>query len=454
MNDGNNQNTQKNDEDNTVLLNDHENENLSHYIADDYHENMFLESGGYSLSSDEDTQDLLIALQQGEMSLDEGCDLDGHSERIDIPETAIEKLADVRAMVEKLSGDVIEDDDPSLDEDEVNEAHLSQDESIPDMEIKDGNDISNVNSEINTKLSDSISDEISANDDATSFSLRDEFSDERNNHSDVEGKLEELEKIKLELEELERRKLELEEDNKNNQQPTMAKTNLAGGLGHAFGSVINGVFSGIGMALGAGLAGVKQTKDVLSLDSGDASVSNKIEAGAHFHFSPAAQAVNDSFSDELSNDWKKNRIDTEFSSLQMDVDSHLRAIDKLKQTEWAQKLNTIEKSGDPEMFAKAPAILNAAKAMTDYIDVDRDLSYFEEHINQRAERLSSMLNDSQLDTGRFENIMNKWQEEAKKRLDDLPDAKEKQGIIDRIQNVAQNVMAGIRSMFSRNSTMS
>ena len=454
MNDGNNQNKQKNDEDNTVLLNDHENENLSHYIADDYHENMFLESGGYSLSSDEDTQDLLRALQQGEMSLEEGRGLDGHSERIDIPETAIEKVADVRAMVEKLSGDVIEDDDPSLDEDEVNDAHLSQDESIPDMEIKDGNDISNDNLEINTTLSDSVSEEISANDDVTSAPLSDEFLDERNNHSDVEGKLEELEKIKLELEELERRKLELEEENKNNQQPAMAKTNLAGGLGHAFGSVINGVFSGIGMALGSGLAAVKQTKDVLSLDSGDASVSNKIEAGAHFHFSPAAQAVNDSFNDELSNDWKQNRIDTEFSSLQMDVDSHLRAIDKLKQTEWAQKLNTIEKSGDPEMLAKAPAILNAAKAKTDYIDVDRDLSYFEEHINQRAERLSSMLNDSQLDTGRFENIMNKWQEEAKKRLDDLPDAKEKQGIIDRIQNVAQNVMAGIRSMFSRNSTMS
>ena len=156
--------------------------------------------------------------------------------------------------------------------------------------------------------------------------------------------------------------------------------------------------------------------------------------------------MENTFNAEKVEDWKQARFENEYANLQTDMDAHLRSVDRLKQTEWAQKLTAIEESGDPEKLAKAPAILNMAKAKTDFKDADRDMNYFHGHIEQRAERLSGMLKESNQDPQRLDNMLTQWQEQAKKRLDDLPDSKDKQGILERIQNTAQNIMAGLKSL--------
>lgn len=408
----------------------------------------------YSFDTDENTQDLLRALQQGEIPYN---DFDDHEYELglhtdqqeqEIPVTAAERSAEIQEMVEAMAGDAdgFPEDDEDDKEDLTEEASPDQStvmpDELPNMEIKSDDERLSVDSKVAETQAEKPNDSLDKENANPIEAASDRIPwNDSNDDSEVE----------------EKRRRELNDDldlqGQNQQQPPMAQTNLAGGLGHAFGSVITGVFSGIGMALGATLSGIKSTKEAFGAGANDTSISNKLEAAAHFHFSPASQAVNDTFNEEEANDWKQNRIDTEFASLQMDVDAHLRAVDKFKQTEWAKKLKSIEESGDPELMAKAPAILNMEKSKIDFKDADRDMSYFQEHIQQRAERLSSMINDSQLGSERLENVMNKWQEEAKKRLDDLPDAKEKQGILDRIQNSAHNIMAGLRSMFSKSNSI-
>jgi hypothetical protein len=460
MDDEKNKTTPSDDDNNVISLDDSRNQNRIDETQDDAQQPFKFEGSQdqYSFDNDKDTQDLLRALQQGEISYNDveynGYEVETDADHQEIPVTAAEKTEEIQKMVAAMAGEFadhpVEDEDEDEDEDEgenLEEEVASEPDKLPDMEIKDEVEDSQADqvaneTEIEKPNNSSDKDNLS-HEDSTSDKI---LSDESNDGSDAEAEEDEA-----------KRKRQLDEEQTlqpgNPQQP-MAQTNLAGGLGHAFGSVINGVFSGIGMALGSGLAAVSHTKAALSAGTGEALVSNKIEAGAHFHFSPASQAVNDSFNENIANDWKQNRIDTEFASLQMDVDAHLRSVDKLRQTEWAQKLKSIEESGDPELIAKAPAILNMAKAKSDFKDIERDMSYFQEHIQQRAEHLSSMINDSQVGCERLENVMIKWQEEAKKRLDDLPDAKEKQGILERIQNSAQNVMAGLRSLFSSSKSAS
>lgn len=417
---------------------------------------------GYSMDNDADTQDLLRAIQEGEYpDLEyEGAYPDAHDDfpipdvdelgnEHEIPVTAAEKSAEIRGMIEELAGEQPEEepDEEQEDEEKLDNA-TNAIEPLPDMEIKaadqvdpdvgakspEGTDVNGSEPPQNDNLSENKveSDKIPFDDRGDDSGRGDADGDNRNKSKDLDYDDELV-------------------DNRNQQPQQMVQTNLAGGIGHAFGSVINGVFSGIGMALGSGLAAIKQTKDALNVGS-DPSVSTKFEAGAHFHFSPAAQAVNDSFNDDVVSDWKQNRIDTEFASLQMDMDSHLRSIDKMKKTEWAQKLKSIEESGDPEMMAKAPAILNMAKAKSDFKDADRDMNYFLDHIQQRSERLSSMINDSNVGSERLESLVTKWKEDAKKSLDEIPESKEGHGFFDRIQNAAQNILASLRSMFAKPSS--
>lgn len=461
MDDDKNQATPSKGDNNVISLDDSRNQNRTD-IQDDGQQPFEFDGSQdqYSFDNDEDTQDLLRALQQGEIPYndveEDGYEVETDVEHREIPVTAAEKSEEIQKMVEEMAGesshlpdeDEDEDEDLNLEEEAPSDQSSSEPDELPDMEIKGEVE----NSEVDQVASEAEIEKPNNSSNKDNLNQEDGMSDkipwnDSNDGSDAQAEEEARRKREFDDEQA------LQPQNQNPQQP-MVQTNLAGGLGHAFGSVINGVFSGIGMALGSGLAAVKHTKAALSAGTGEASVSNKIEAGAHFHFSPATQAVNDSFNEDVANDWKQNRIDTEFASLQMDVDAHLRSVDKLKQTEWAQKLKSIEESGDPELMAKAPAILNMAKAKSDFKDVDRDMSYFQEHIQQRAERLSSMINDSQVGSERLENVMNKWQEEAKKRLDDLPDTKEKQGILERIQHAAQNVMAGLRSMFSTSKSAS
>ena len=403
---------------------------------------------GYMPTDDADTQDLLRAMEEGEFP--EPIDDQDFSEEI-IPDTAAEMSDDIRSMVEELAGESNAQDDQEDEdqkEEDIEELEQKQNSSIddsenelPDLEVKK-DQLENSNSE---KAS-SSQDEIDSNAEpekvvSSEAKPEDALDGDKNKDEDKE----------------------IFSSNENNtptdygypqqqQQPGMMQTSALGAFGHAFGSVINGVFHGIGMALGTGVSAIRQTKEAFDTGSGGATISNKVEAGAHFHFNPAQKAMENSFNPQRVDEWKQARVDNEFINLQTDMDAHIRSVDRLKQTEWAKKLHTIEESGDPEMLAKAPAILNMAKSKTDFKEADKDLSYFQGHIEQRAERLSGMLKESNQDPQRLEDLMNSWQEQAKKRLDDLPDSKDKQGILERIQNSAQNIMAGLRSLFGAGST--
>lgn len=401
----------------------------------------------------QDTQDLLRAIQQGEYPdlqdekdnpypdyLPDNQDYqqppqafsEAQTNELEIPTTASEKNAEILDLVESLAG-------PHIEENELSEPPEQVIPDLPDLEIKNVSDVSNESSApgtqtVNTDLKDKVAgDEVKPEieNDQIPFDNKDPASGDEK--------------------EAEKKNPDNFEDNylpQNNRQPQMVQTNLVGGLGHAFGSVINGVFSGIGMALGTGLTAIKQTREAMGVDPGNA-VSTKFEAGAHFHFSPAAKAANDSFNDQVASDWKNSRIEGEVSSLQSDMDSHMRSIDKLKVTEWAHKLKAIEESGDPEQKAKAPAILNIAKGKIDFKDADKDMSFFMDQIQQRAMRVSAMLQESGDGPERLEGMITKWQENAKKSLDELPPSKEGVGFIDRIQNAAQNILSALKSMFTK-----
>lgn len=403
----------------------------------------------YSFEDDEDTQSLLEALQCNEIIQDnppdDGRDPVPPSESNDIPATAAEQSAVIENMVHAMAGDETDDPNQEDDEDDENEddeleARLDiqgadsqsapQAVELPNMEIaaEEGsaaaNDVNRDHATLSSEAGNENTDKIPWND------LQGDYASDLDAEARRSRDAEELQALQR-------------------QQQPMVQTNVVGGLSHAFGSVLNAVFNTVGLALVSGAAAVKQGKEALGRRTEGATESKTAENGASMYFSPASKAVNDSFNSEVANDWKQNRIDSEFSSLQTDVDLHLGSVDKLKQTEWAQKLKSIEESGDPELMAKAPAILNLAKAQIDFKDADADMAYFQSHIQQRAERLSSMVKGSQLGSERLEHTMNTWQEEAKKRLDDLPATKETQGILERIQNVAHDAMAGLRSLFSK-----
>jgi len=400
---------------------------------------------------DVDNQDLLRALEQGEIPFDyfeqeENAfnEVNVHSE---FPATATEKSAEVQGIVEAMVG-VTTDEDEELNEDEKLNEELTYEasveqviatpEELPDMEIKAkdvnagevGEEVFEIGESSSQNEVDYLKPEEDSLDKITLSDANDNGQD--NGSAEVEGK----------------QNKEFNGDESMQQQP-MVQTNLAGGVGHALGSVINSVFTGIGMALGSSIEAAKQTKEALSIGPGLVSNSSKYEAGAHVHFNPAEQAVNDSFNEDVVNVWKQSRIDGEFASLQMDMDAHLRSVDKLNKTEWAQRLNSIENSGDREMMENAPAILSMAKAKTDFKDADRDMSYFLEHIQQRSERLASMAKDSGLGAERLDAVVKKWQEDANRRLEDLTDSTEKQGFVDKIQDAAQGIVSGLRSIFSR-----
>lgn len=400
---------------------------------------------GYMPTDDADTQDLLRAMEQGEFP--EPIDDQDFSDEI-IPDTAAEMSDDIRSMVEELAGESNAQDDQEEDQKEEDTEELEQtqkssiddsEKELPDLEVKE-DQLENSNSE---KASNS-------QDDTDSNAELEKFvSSEAKSEDALDG-----DKNKDEDK-------EIFTSNENNtptdygypqqqQQPGMMQTSALGAFGHAFGSVINGVFHGIGMALGTGVSAIRQTKEAFNTGSGGATISNKVEAGTRFN--PAQKAMENSFNPQRVDEWKQARVDNEFINLETDMDAHIRSVDRLKQTEWAKKLHTIEESGDPEMLAKAPAILNMAKSKTDFKGADKDLSYFQGHIEQRAERLSGMLKESNQDPQRLEDLMNNWQEKAKKRLEDLPDSKDKQGILERIQNSVQNTMASLRSLFGAGST--
>jgi len=404
------------------------------------------------LPEEHDTQDLLRAFQEGEYPVpqDDGNnpypdypldnqefqvpdDLADQEEALEIPTTAAEKNIEIQDLVASLAG-------PQSEPNEHTEKIDQVIPELPDLEIKNTSPV----------VEDQLSPGAQTENQDTRSNLEFEESKVDNDKIPFDDKKD----LPTDDEKLDEKK---NQDNfedsyipQNNRQQQMVQTSLVGGLGHAFGSVINGVFSGIGMALGTGLAAVKQTKDAIGVDSGN-SVSTNFEAGAHFHFSPAAKAANDSFNDQVASDWKNSRIDGELSSLQSDMDSHMRSIEKLKVTEWAHKLKAIEESGDPEQKAKAPAILNIAKGKIDFKDADKDMSFFMDQIQQRALRISAMLKESGEGPDRLEGMITKWQETSKKSIDELPPSKEGQGFIDRIQNAAQNILSALKSIFTKQS---
>ncbi|MFA0809398.1 hypothetical protein [Microbulbifer epialgicus] len=377
---------------------------------------------------------------------------DDTDENASIPMMAIDQDAEISSIVEELSGgrpgegrETIEEElEEELEEEGLkdtlgeNTGKLSTDvDPLPNLEIEhideDKNkdkDTAKIENETST-----IDDPVGKDSDQIPF-------DDREKGSETDSKYEVPTKDQP------------ESDINENQQMNaplpgqMVQTNLAGGLGHAFGSVLNGIFSGIGMALGSGLAGIKHTKNALDIES-KPSVSTKFEAGAHFHFNPATRAVNDSFNNDTVNEWKKNRLDSEFDSLQLDIDSQLSAIDKMKKTEWAKKLKSIEESNDPETKIRAPAILNMAKAKIDFKDADKDMSYFIDQIQQRSERIATIAKESNQGYDRLEEMISKWQNEAKINLEEISEAKEGQGFLERIQNTANAIISKLRAIFSK-----
>jgi len=234
------------------------------------------------------------------------------------------------------------------------------------------------------------------------------------------------------------------------QGPQPIQTNVAGGLAHALGSVAKGLF---GFAA-TGIAAAQETKKALSGGQESATkIENKAELGAHFHFNPASRAVDDTFNDDKVNNWKQNRIDSEFESLQTDINAHIKAVERVTKTEWATKAKVIENSGDPEMKLKAPMILGALKKKSDFADANKDMAYFQNHIEMRAGMLAEHMNETNIGTEKLENALEKWHDKAKKKLVDLPNSVEKDGILDRIKNSAQKILAIINSVFSKSTSM-
>ncbi|MFA0809356.1 hypothetical protein [Microbulbifer epialgicus] len=173
----------------------------------------------------------------------------------------------------------------------------------------------------------------------------------------------------------------------------MQQTNLVGAVGHAFGRILNGVFAGVGMAIGASVNALKD--DTPALDGQD-------QLSPRTRFSPAALAANDSLNPSSIESWKKERVDSEFKGLQRDIENQLESI---------QPPGSMKKEADPTQL------------------IDR--------VKDRTTRLSEMLRDSQSDTGPLEASIHEWQEKAKKKFNSLSDGDDIQTgyIMDKINAV-------------------
>lgn len=218
--------------------------------------------------------------------------------------------------------------------------------------------------------------------------------------------------------------------------PQMMQMGLFSALGYGLGSVLHGVGSGV-VSLFKGALGRKPQDEKTP--------GNTIE---QLNVDAAAKPANDEAFNQNAAEWRQNRLNAEYEHMQKDMDAHLNAVDRLAETEWAKTLKSIENNPDPEVRAKAPAILKEAKQKLDFRRAEGELSGFEHVIEQRAERIAGMANG---DSEKLEAMFNQWQEETKKRLDKIPESEEKTGLINRIQGMVSNMMAGLQALFSKSS---
>jgi len=248
---------------------------------------------------------------------------------------------------------------------------------------------------------------------------------------------------------------QLEQQEQQDMPPPIQQTTLGSGIGHAFGSIVNGVFG----ALATGIAAANATKNALSSDLGSVpsnKMENKVELGAHAHFNlnnSIEKSVDNSFTTERVEQWKQSRIESEFGSLSTDISMHAAAMDRLTKTEWAAKLKAIELNGDTETKINAPKILGALKKKVDFVESNRDMNYFADHIQMRAEKLAANIKDDQSAKAKLESVLESWHENAKKKLDELPDSAEKTGFLEKIKNGAQKIMAVFNSVFGKSASM-
>ncbi len=220
--------------------------------------------------------------------------------------------------------------------------------------------------------------------------------------------------------------------------PPMMQSNVFGWVGVALGSLVGGVLSGsVGLIKGAlGLG--DQDKD-------------KVQAVQQAALKNTSAAANDQSHQQQIADWRQTRFDGEFARFQQEMDAHLQVMDRLENTELA-KLKQMEESADPAVRARVPEMVKEAKKKLDYRGVDRDLGDSLQRIEQCAKRVGMEAQHNSDDFKKFEASMARWQEEAKKRLDCLPEH-EKNSMMDRIQQACDSVMNGLRAIFSKSMGM-
>ncbi len=364
-----------------------------------------------------------------------------------IPESAADQNEETEALLSELAGDT-DDDDPDDDPDDESEIHrdlqaghapvATDIQPLPDLEIKDENppdlrgamptdSVSPPSPNLTRSTNDSTP--------VTKASTNARNTGGAGNRGSGEGDSEGVEED------------ENTEKEKKQQQmgmapgypaPPMMQSNVFGWVGVALGSLVGGVVSG----------GAWLIKGALGLGGQD---KDKVQAVQQAVLNNTPAAANDQSHQQQIADWRQRRFDGEFTRFQQEMDAYHQVMDRLENTELA-KLKQMEESADPAVRARVPEMVKEAKKKLDYLGVDRDLGASLQRIGQCAKRVGMEAQHNSDDLKKFEASMARWQGEAKKRLDCLPE-QEKNRMMDRIQQTYDSVMNSLRAIFSKSMGM-